>query len=95
MQMQNEERREVTIIIALSQVYVQGRKEGAHPKRVDQDNLCHFGKRPNYLLLFHRPASTSTLAVPARSSYNLLKSSTDCFFKFNLLGVNILRSITP
>jgi hypothetical protein len=95
MMMRDEERREVTIIIALDPVYVQEKKEGAYPKRVDQNNLCHFGKRPNYLLLFHRPASTSTLAVPARSSYNLLKSSTDCFFKFNLLGVNILRSTTP
>jgi hypothetical protein len=48
----------------------------------------------HYLLLFHRPASTSTLAVPALSSYSLLKSSTDCFFRFSLFGVNILRSMT-
>jgi hypothetical protein len=48
----------------------------------------------HHLLLFQRPASTSTLAVPALSSYNLLKSSTDCFFKFNLFGVSILRSMT-
>jgi hypothetical protein len=43
----------------------------------------------------HLPASTSTLAVPALSSYNFLKSSTLCFLRFNLFGVSIFLSTTP
>lgn len=52
------------------------------------DPALHF-----QLFLFHFPASTRALAVPARSSYNLRRSSTDCFFRFNFFGVSILRSM--
>lgn len=40
------------------------------------------------LMLLCLPTSTSTCAVPALSSYSLLKSSTEVFFRLSFRGAN-------